>query len=119
MVGSTIKHLRLQRGWRQKDVASILNISTPAYNHIETGVTDMNFSRLEQVAAVFGLTTIELLSYGRLPAGEVAESKLMIRLIRERDHEIFLLQQRMIELLEELKTLPVIVRPTPPKRTTK
>jgi transcriptional regulator with XRE-family HTH domain len=48
-VGKNIRTLRHQRGWSQEDVANRLGISIPAFSKIETGVTDINLSRLEQI----------------------------------------------------------------------
>jgi len=35
----------------------------PSLSKIETGITDLNLSRLNQIAKLFNLTTVELLSY--------------------------------------------------------
>ena len=52
-VGKNIRTLRHQRGWSQEDVAHRLGISIPAFSKIETGVTDINLSRLEQIANIY------------------------------------------------------------------
>jgi transcriptional regulator with XRE-family HTH domain len=48
-LGRKIKLMRQQNGWSQGDVAKRLDISVPAFSKIETGVTDINLSRLEQI----------------------------------------------------------------------
>ena len=63
MVAKAIRLLRQQRGWTQHDVAQRLEISIPSLSKIETGITDLNLSRLNQIAKLFNLTTVELLSY--------------------------------------------------------
>ena len=62
-LGKKIRLLRHQRSWSQEDVAKQLDISIPAFSKIETGITDVNLSRLEQVSALFGLTVVQLLTF--------------------------------------------------------
>src|ERR1700693_3570963 len=61
-VGKNIRTLRHQRGWSQEDVANRLGISIPAFSKIETGVTDINLSRLEQIANIYEVNVVNLLS---------------------------------------------------------
>ena len=60
LIGKKIRMLRHQKGWSQEEVSKQLDISIPAFSKIETGVTDINISRLEQIAALFKLTVIQL-----------------------------------------------------------
>lgn len=103
-VGKNIRTLRHQHGWSQEDVANRLGISIPAFSKIETGVTDINLSRLEQIANIFELNVVNLLA---LDAGEidltpsnlsVAQKKLV-----DRESEIANLQRKVILLYEELR----------------
>ncbi|WP_345892961.1 helix-turn-helix transcriptional regulator, partial [Sphingobacterium thalpophilum] len=50
MVAKAIRLLKQQRGWTQRDVAQRLEISMPSLSKIETGITDLNLSRLNQIA---------------------------------------------------------------------
>ena len=52
-LGKKIRLLRHQKGWSQEDVAKRLDISIPAFSKIETGITDVNLSRLNQIAKLF------------------------------------------------------------------
>lgn len=61
-LGKKIRLLRHQKGWSQEDVAKRLDISIPAFSKIETGITDVNLSRLNQISKLFGLTLVQLLS---------------------------------------------------------
>src|ERR1700761_6551493 len=61
-VGRNIRTIRHQRSWSQEDVANRLGISIPAFSKIETGVTDINLSRLEQIANIYEVNVIQLLS---------------------------------------------------------
>ena len=103
-VGKNIRTLRHQHGWSQEDVANRLGISIPAFSKIETGVTDINLSRLEQIANIFELNVVNLLA---LDAEEidltpstlsVAQKKLV-----DRESEIANLQRKVILLYEELR----------------
>ena len=56
-----IKFIRSSKGWTQEDVAEKLDISTHAYSKIERGETDVNFSRLQQIAKVMEIELPDLL----------------------------------------------------------
>jgi transcriptional regulator with XRE-family HTH domain len=104
-VGKNIRMIRHKFGWSQEQVAGRLGISIPALSKIETGVTDVNLSRLEQIAAIFEMNVTNLLmpeeNVAQLEpaagANTVAQQKLM-----ERESEIAVLQKKVIELYEEL-----------------
>ena len=55
-----IKFIRTFRGWTQEIVASKLEITTHAYAKIERGETDVNLSRLQQIAKVLGIELSQL-----------------------------------------------------------
>jgi len=56
-----IKFIRTFRGWTQENMAEKLGISTYAYAKIERGETDVNFSRLQQIAKVMEIELPQLL----------------------------------------------------------
>lgn len=103
-VGMNIRTLRHQHGWSQEDVAERLGISIPAFSKIETGVTDINLSRLEQIANVYEVNVVSLLS---MDANEVEHepSNLSIaqKKLIDREAEIANLQRKVILLYEELR----------------
>jgi len=103
-VGMNIRTLRHQHGWSQEDVAERLGISIPAFSKIETGVTDINLSRLEQIANVYEVNVVALLS---MDATEVEHepSNLSIaqKKLVDRESEIANLQRKVILLYEELR----------------
>jgi len=103
-LGKNIRLLRRQKGWSQEDTARQLDISVPAFSKIETGVTDINLSRLEQIARLFELSTTSLLSYGI--AQPDSNDEIIVRIfeqIRQRELELADLQKKVIELYEELR----------------
>src|SRR3569833_2536194 len=61
-IGKSIRILRHQHGWSQEDIANRLGISIPAFSKIETGVTDVNLSRLDQIANIFEVSVVQLLN---------------------------------------------------------
>ncbi|MDF2849869.1 MULTISPECIES: helix-turn-helix domain-containing protein [Sphingobacterium] len=103
-LGKAIRLLRHQKGWHQGDVAKRLEISIPALSKIETGVTDLNISRLNQIAKVFNLTPVQLLSYSETE--EIKEHADELKVISEkilcRDGEIIQLQKKLIQLYDQL-----------------
>ncbi|WP_413667322.1 helix-turn-helix domain-containing protein [Mucilaginibacter sp. Mucisp86] len=103
-VGKNIRTLRHQHGWSQEDVANRLGISIPAFSKIETGVTDINLSRLEQIANIFDINVVNILALDteevdmRPSSLSVAQKKLI-----DRESEIANLQRKVILLYEELR----------------
>lgn len=109
-LGKKIRLLRHQRGWSQEDVAKRLDISIPAFSKIETGITDVNLSRLDQLSRLFDLTVVQLLATtgSEDEKKHTAELSLLTRKLAEREAEVIELQKKVIdlyELLHEKKTL--------------
>jgi transcriptional regulator with XRE-family HTH domain len=103
-VGKNIRTIRHQRGWSQEDVANRLGISIPAFSKIETGVTDINLSRLEQIANIYEVNVVNLIALDA-DAAEPQGSNLSIaqKKIFDREAEIANLQRKVILLYEELR----------------
>ena len=59
-----IRFMRQSKHWSQEEMADKLGMSVAGYAKIEQGKTDANFSKLEQIASVFELDIVELLSLG-------------------------------------------------------
>jgi transcriptional regulator with XRE-family HTH domain len=102
--GKNIRTLRHQRNWSQEDVASRLGISIPAFSKIETGVTDINLSRLEQIANIFEVSVVTLLSLEYVEQPNIQDVSLNIiqKKLMDREAEIASLQRKVILLYEEL-----------------
>src|SRR6202161_2374356 len=103
-VGKNIRAIRHQRGWSQEDIANRLGISIPAFSKIETGVTDVNLSRLEQIANIYEVSVVQLLTVDNEQV-EIAPSHLNLiqKKLSDREAEIATLQRKVIELYEELR----------------
>ncbi|MDN5285893.1 MAG: transcriptional regulator [Mucilaginibacter sp.] len=108
-VGKNIRALRHQQGWSQEDVANRLGISIPAFSKIETGVTDINLSRLEQIANIFEINVAQVLASDSADTDytpsnlSIAQKKLV-----DRESEIANLQRKVILLYEELRNKSVL-----------
>ena len=105
IIGKNIRHLRQKKGWSQGEVAKRLQISIPAFSKIETGITDINISRLEQIAALFGVSTMDIISRegenpNLLNSDEVVSLK---NKLVAREEEIIKLQKKVIDLYEEIR----------------
>lgn len=64
-VHENIKFFRLQKQWTQEDLADKLNMSPNGYGDIERGDTDVTWSRLEQIAQIFEMDAVDLISFDR------------------------------------------------------
>lgn len=108
-LGERIRLLRLKNQWTQEEVAKRLYISIPAYSKIETGVTDLNLSRLEQIGKVFNLTVVELFDFHGRESKDDAWDELreLSLLLRQRNQEVIDLQKKIICLYEELRRIKV------------
>lgn len=104
-IGKNIKQLRQKNGWNQSDVAKRLEISTPAFSKIETGITDVNYSRLDQIAKLFEVSIGVLLANGsdKHLIEHTEEIKLLSDKLARREEEIIKLQSLLIELYEEVR----------------
>lgn len=108
-LGKKIRLLRHQKSWSQEDVAKRLDISIPAFSKIETGITDVNLSRLEQISALFEMTVVQLLTFNDTEEQEKYTSELEVlnKKVQEREAEVINLQKKVIELYEELRHVKV------------
>lgn len=104
-LGKKIRLLRHQKSWSQEEVAKRLDISIPAFSKIETGITDINLSRLEQIAALFEMSVVALLTYNETEQDQKIASELenVNKKLMDRETEVIDLQKKVIELFEELR----------------
>lgn len=109
-LGKKIRLLRHQKGWSQEDVAKRLDISIPAFSKIETGITDINLSRLEQIAKLFEMSVVQLLTFNDTEQQEkyVSELETVTKKLQAREAEVIELQKKVIELYEELRRSKIL-----------
>jgi len=96
--------LRHDRGYRQEDVARLMGISIPAYSKMETGGTDLNYSRIVQLAALYELKPVQLIDpeHDPLTKDEALLLKTLQERLAKREQQICELKSKMIVLLEQL-----------------
>ena len=63
-INDKVRFMRKERGWTQEFMAEKLEMTPNSYSNIERGVTDIQNSRLEQIAKVFDTDLIDLYNYG-------------------------------------------------------
>jgi DNA-binding protein len=57
-----IKNLREMNGWSQEVMAERLDMSKNGYARIERGESKLNMERLEQIAEIFNIDVVDLIS---------------------------------------------------------
>ncbi|MDQ5908641.1 MAG: hypothetical protein QG599_733 [Pseudomonadota bacterium] len=63
-VSDKIRFMRQLKGWSQEQMAEKLEMSPNGYANIERGITDVQISRLEQIADAFWTSINELMNFG-------------------------------------------------------
>ncbi|MCX2485585.1 helix-turn-helix domain-containing protein [Pedobacter sp. MR2016-24] len=100
-LGQKFKILRQKKGVNQKTMADLLEVSIPAYSKLETGITDPNFSRLNQIAEVHGLNIRQLLNVGEDEKTEQAEELEGLRAkVETLELSVIRLQSKLIDLYD-------------------
>jgi transcriptional regulator with XRE-family HTH domain len=102
-VGSNIRRLREENNWSQQVIADHLSISIPAYSKIETGITDVNLSRLEQIAHFFNTNLANLFDGGKTDGEPVSTHYTRLEKdLENAEKEIIQLQRKVIQLFDEI-----------------
>ncbi|MCD0490169.1 helix-turn-helix domain-containing protein [Pedobacter sp. MC2016-14] len=94
-IGRKIRSLRQKQGKSQAQIAVQIGISIPAYSKIETGITDINITRLKQIADLFEVTTDSLLT-------DNSSAEIIDQLTQDKDAIIAGLQNEVISLQKKL-----------------
>lgn len=76
-----IKFIRMFKGWSQEEMAEKLGMALHGYGKIERGEVDINFTRLKQIAEIFGVDLAQLVSLNE---------KTVFNLLLESDHSLSL-----------------------------
>ncbi|MCX2453956.1 helix-turn-helix transcriptional regulator [Pedobacter sp. PLR] len=101
-LGEKFRILRQKKGVNQKAMADLLDISIPAYSKLETSITDPNFSRINQIAEVHGLSLREFLDVGE---EGVSEHIQIIEQLKEKisqlESSVIRLQSKLIDLYDK------------------
>ncbi|STZ07495.1 HTH-type transcriptional regulator sinR [Moraxella caprae] len=62
-IGTAIKFLRELKGMTQDELAEKLNMTPNGYGHIERNLGNPNLPKIEKIAKVFDMTTVEFLDF--------------------------------------------------------
>jgi len=122
-----LKLIRSLKSWTQEDIADKLGISTHAYAKIERGETDVNLSRLQQIAEVMEIGLSQLFGLDEKnvfnstgdyntqcqnvnsPSTELRECKHKLEkanlIIEEQEREIDYLKQQVNDLRDMINLL--------------
>jgi transcriptional regulator with XRE-family HTH domain len=62
-IGDKVKKLRELKGYKQEYMAEKLSISQQSYSNLESGKMDVPFSKIEQIADLFGMRVEDMVSF--------------------------------------------------------
>jgi transcriptional regulator with XRE-family HTH domain len=62
-IGDKVKKLRELKGFKQEYMAEKLSISQQSYSNLENGKMDVPFSKIEQIADLFGMRVEDMVSF--------------------------------------------------------
>lgn len=102
-----IKELRLSKKKGQTEVAKALKISVAALSKIENGLTDLNLSRIAQIAQYFEVSLTQIIAGEdcfniKNTQNNTEEVQKLQQLLQEKDIELMSLQKKVIQLYEKL-----------------
>lgn len=108
--GDKIKAIRLAQNRTQEDIAFELEMTISAYSKIERGQTNVNLSRILQIAKVLKMPVSEIFSFGEEASGIKAELEKLQKeniekekMLIKKDREIIELQRQLIQTLSQKK----------------
>ncbi|TCC89102.1 XRE family transcriptional regulator [Pedobacter frigiditerrae] len=105
-IGKNIRQLRQKKGWSQGEAAKCLKISIPAFSKIESGITDINISRLNQIANLFEVSIFDIIAKEGISVnpGSATEVRVLKERLADQEDEIIKLQKKVIDLYEEIRS---------------
>lgn len=96
-LGDRIRYYRKEKGWSQEDLADKLDLSLLAVSNMERNISDISYSRLQQLANTFGIALSELVSIDKEPS----EFVKLKNVIKKQEKEIIELQRRLLQKLDK------------------
>jgi len=100
-LSDNIKKLREDRGLRQKEVASAIDIGYSNYNKIENGIREISVKELQRLSSFYNITLDQIVNLDdKLPKEVVIKDKEaneQLRLIAELDQDDRTMVFRMID----------------------
>lgn len=96
-IGRHLVSLRKEKKIKAKDIAEALGISVTAWGFVESGKTELTFSRIWQLADILGVEMYEVIGY--------TPESLCARKTQELRDQLKAYQDRIIEVQDEKNTL--------------
>jgi transcriptional regulator with XRE-family HTH domain len=95
-INQTLLELRKKNGKTQEDLADFLGIDTSGYGKLERGVTDITLTKIESLAAFYGMSVVDFITYpdkfikaGSIINAEIEEKvSLTIELKKEKKDQV-------------------------------
>ena len=105
-IGQKLKAIRLTHCVSQKIVADHLGISVPGYSKIETGLTDISFNKLQQIADIYKVSVVDILQIGEKDTNDqdYPDLKKQLNDIKEKYSEQLKKMIELYEVIREYKT---------------
>lgn len=97
-----MKLLRQKRGVSQKVIADFMGISVAAYSKIESGITDVNVSRLFQLAELYEISPASMIGGDDLQVDIENEVRELKEKLRESDERLLEWQAKLISCYEQI-----------------
>ena len=101
-IGFKLKALRVTHSVSQKVVADHLGVSVPAYSKIETGLSDINYEKITQIAQLYGISIVDLIKIGE-PSVKEHQYPNLKKQLDELNAKYNEQQKKMIELYEIIR----------------
>ncbi|MBX3165229.1 MAG: helix-turn-helix transcriptional regulator [Bacteroidetes bacterium] len=98
-IGKKLKTYRLKSGFTQEELAAKLNISFQSYSKIERDITDINLSRLLQIAKILKIQPA--LFFEANDSNSEKTINELQQTISKKNDEIMSLQQQLITALSK------------------
>jgi len=109
-VSSKIRDIRKLRGLSQSDLATQLGISQRAYSKIELNETELNWKKMNQIAAILNIGVWELVDTDKeyTPQEKSAQENLNLlqQLIDQYEERIDALENEVAELKSQAEEIP-------------
>jgi len=102
-ISKKIRLLRQQRNWTQGYVAKKMGITTAALSKIEVGDSDLNLSRLNQIAEIFNLALSELIDTDEEKNQQNLNIARLKTKLAKKDSLVIKLQYEIIRIYEKEK----------------
>lgn len=104
-IGLRIRSLRQKIENSQEQIAKKLGISIPAFSKMETGITDINVSRIFQIADLFKVKPAFFFEDDETERGIDTGKLELIEQLQYKTSTIVDLQAKLIECYEEIEEL--------------